>query len=142
RADRGDHHPRGAEHSHQHSGQGEPGGDRLPQGGAAGGSLIAMAHRFSQLMFTPAVKALQTRHGSREAYRRFEAPETPAYDVLGEREAGFIAARDSFYMATVSEAGWPYVQHRGGPAGFLKVLDERTIGFADFRGNRQYVSTG
>ena len=60
----------------------------------------------------------------------------------GPAEAAFIAARDSFYMATVTETGWPYVQHRGGPAGFLRVLDERTLGFADFRGNRQYVSVG
>ena len=64
------------------------------------------------------------------------------HDRLGPAEAAFLAARDSFYMATVSETGWPYVQHRGGPPGFLKVLDEQTIGFADFRGNRQYVSVG
>jgi predicted pyridoxine 5'-phosphate oxidase superfamily flavin-nucleotide-binding protein len=64
------------------------------------------------------------------------------HDVLGPNEAGFIAARDSFYMATVSETGWPYIQHRGGPAGFVRVLDEKTIGLADFRGNRQYVSVG
>jgi predicted pyridoxine 5'-phosphate oxidase superfamily flavin-nucleotide-binding protein len=63
-------------------------------------------------------------------------------DALSDREAGFIAARDSFYMASAGETGWPYVQHRGGPAGFVRVLDERTIGFADFRGNRQYVSVG
>lgn len=63
-------------------------------------------------------------------------------DRLGPSEAGFIAARDSFYMATVSETGWPYIQHRGGPQGFVRVLDERTLGFADFRGNRQYVSVG
>src|SRR5580698_6108041 len=61
---------------------------------------------------------------------------------LTDRETAFIAARDSFYMATVSEAGWPYVQHRGGPAGFLKVLDDTTLAFADFRGNRQYISLG
>ena len=60
----------------------------------------------------------------------------------GPAEAAFLAARDSFYMATVSDTGWPYIQHRGGPPGFLKVLDEQTIGFADFRGNRQYVSVG
>ena len=64
------------------------------------------------------------------------------HNVLGPQEAAFIGMRDSFYMATVSETGWPYIQHRGGPAGFLKVLDERTIGFADFRGNRQYISVG
>ena len=62
--------------------------------------------------------------------------------ALTEAEARFIAARDSLYMATVGETGWPYIQHRGGPAGFVRVLDEHTIGFADFRGNRQYVSVG
>ncbi|MBM3571652.1 MAG: pyridoxamine 5'-phosphate oxidase family protein, partial [Alphaproteobacteria bacterium] len=61
---------------------------------------------------------------------------------LTANEAAFIALRDSFYMATVGETGWPYVQHRGGPAGFVRVLDAKTIGFADFRGNRQYVSVG
>jgi predicted pyridoxine 5'-phosphate oxidase superfamily flavin-nucleotide-binding protein len=69
-------------------------------------------------------------------------PDAPANDRLTDREAAFIAARDGFYMATVSETGWPYVQHRGGPAGFLKVIDDRTVGFADYRGNRQYVSVG
>jgi predicted pyridoxine 5'-phosphate oxidase superfamily flavin-nucleotide-binding protein len=63
-------------------------------------------------------------------------------DRLTANEVAFIAARDSFYMASVSETGWPYVQHRGGPPGFLKVLDETTLGFADFRGNRQYISVG
>lgn len=101
-----------------------------------------MTHRFAELMFTPAVKDVQERMGSRGAYEKFEAPEAPARDAFTEREAAFIAARDSFYMATVSETGWPYVQHRGGPAGFLKVLDDRTLGFADYRGNRQYVSVG
>jgi uncharacterized protein len=61
---------------------------------------------------------------------------------LNEHEAAFIGERDSFYQATVSESGWPYIQHRGGPLGFLKVLDDRTIGFADFRGNVQYLSVG
>ena len=65
-----------------------------------------------------------------------------SHDRLGPLEADFIAQRDSFYMASVGETGWPYVQHRGGPVGFLRVLDEQTLGFADFRGNRQYVSTG
>jgi hypothetical protein len=101
-----------------------------------------MTHRFAELMFTPSVKAVQARMGSRGGYERFEDPETPAHSVLEEDERTFIAARDSFYVATVSETGWPYVQHRGGPPGFLKVLDERTIGFADYRGNRQYVSVG
>lgn len=101
-----------------------------------------MALRFAELMFTPAVKAMQDQMGSRGAYEKFEAPEAPARDRFSEREAAFIAARDSFYMGTVSATGWPYVQHRGGPAGFLKLLDDRTLGFADYRGNRQYVSVG
>ncbi|MFA6116930.1 MAG: pyridoxamine 5'-phosphate oxidase family protein [Sphingomonas sp.] len=101
-----------------------------------------MTHRFGALMFTPHVKALQEEQGSRASYARFEAPDAPARDRLETREIDFIAARDSFYMATVSETGWPYVQHRGGPPGFLKILDDRTLGFADYRGNKQYVSIG
>jgi uncharacterized protein len=100
-----------------------------------------MGHRFAELAFTPAVKAAQVREGSRDAYRKLEEGE-PHHDRLGPAEAAFLAARDSFYLASVGETGWPYVQHRGGPPGFLKVLDERTIGFADFRGNRQHVSVG
>ena len=100
-----------------------------------------MGHRFAELAFTPTVMAVQEHEGSRDSYRRLEGGEAH-HDRLGPAEASFIAARDSFYMATVSETGWPYVQHRGGPPGFLKVLGERTIGFADFRGNRQYVSVG
>ncbi|MDX2205483.1 MAG: pyridoxamine 5'-phosphate oxidase family protein [Hyphomicrobiaceae bacterium] len=100
-----------------------------------------MSHRYHDIAFTPAVKALQEELGSRAHYARAEAqPET--HGLLGPDEAAFITTRNSFYMATVSETGWPYMQHRGGPAGFLKVLDERTIGFADYAGNRQYVSTG
>ncbi|MDX2275570.1 MAG: pyridoxamine 5'-phosphate oxidase family protein [Hyphomonadaceae bacterium] len=100
-----------------------------------------MGHRFAELAFTENVKKIQERDGSREGYARFE--EGPAnHDRLGPAEAEFLAARDSFYMATVSETGWPYVQHRGGPAGFIHVLDEKTIAFADFRGNRQFVSVG
>ncbi len=85
---------------------------------------------------------MQQRQGSAVAYDRMLAPETDPANLLGPEEAAFIAARDGFYQATVSETGWPYVQFRGGPPGFLKVLDERTIAYADFRGNRQYVSTG
>lgn len=100
-----------------------------------------MGHKFADIAFTPAVRDVQEKLGSRKAYAR--ADEGPDHhDRLGEAEAGFIAARDSFYLASVGESGWPYIQHRGGPAGFLKVLDERTIGFADYRGNRQYVSLG
>jgi uncharacterized protein len=100
-----------------------------------------MGHRFAEIAFTDRVKAIQDQQGSRAAYARFEGGERD-HDRLGPAEAAFIAARDSFYMATISETGWPYVQHRGGPPGFLKVLDEQTVGFADFRGNRQYVSVG
>jgi uncharacterized protein len=100
-----------------------------------------MGHRFAEIAFTDAVKALQSQYGMRVAPGR-QADRASAPDRLGPREAEFIAARDSFYMATVSETGWPYLQHRGGPPGFLRVLDASTLGFADFRGNRQYVSTG
>ena len=96
---------------------------------------------FAEIAFTPAVQALQEAHGSRAAYARVQADSGPA-EGLGPRETTFLANADSFYMATVGESGWPYVQHRGGPAGFIKVLDEHTIGFADYAGNRQYVSTG
>lgn len=100
-----------------------------------------MTHRFARIAFTESVKAAQERRGSRATYQRLEAGgETP--DELGPVEAEFIARRDSFYMATVIETGWPYVQHRGGPPGFLKVLEPRTLGFADYRGNVQYVSLG
>ncbi|MDP1773535.1 MAG: pyridoxamine 5'-phosphate oxidase family protein [Methylobacter sp.] len=100
-----------------------------------------MANAFAEITFTPSVKAAQSLYGSRQANQGFELSEDPK-NQLAEREIEFIAERDSFYQATVSETGWPYVQHRGGPAGFLKVLDERTIGFADFRGNKQYLSVG
>ena len=97
-----------------------------------------MADKYMQLVLTPAVQQAQDKyfgkHGAVE-----DAHET---DPLTPDEAGFIASRDSFYMATVSETGWPYVQHRGGPPGFVKVLGPNLIGFADFKGNRQLVSTG
>jgi predicted pyridoxine 5'-phosphate oxidase superfamily flavin-nucleotide-binding protein len=100
-----------------------------------------MGHKFADITFTEEVKKIQTEQGSRNNYVRWENKEN-FNNVLSQREADFLAQRDSFYMASVNVDGWPYVQHRGGPAGFLKVLDEKTIGFADFRGNRQYVSTG
>ncbi len=100
-----------------------------------------MGHKFADLTFTKEVKKIQTKQGSRNNYGRWEDKEDFNH-VLSQREADFLTERDSFYMASVNIDGWPYVQHRGGPAGFLKVLDEKTIGFADFRGNRQYVSTG
>lgn len=100
-----------------------------------------MTHRFLEIATTPAVRAAQEAQGSRRAYARQEEG-VPHHDRLGGSEAAFIAARDSFYMASVSETGWPYLQHRGGPQGFLRVLDETTLGFADLRGNRQYLSLG
>jgi len=102
-----------------------------------------MPHAFATIAFTPSVKAAQLREGSRDSYAHgFEFDGPTVSRELGDAEATFIAAQRSFYMATVSETGWPYVQHRGGPKGFLKVLDERTIAFADFAGNRQFVTVG
>jgi len=100
-----------------------------------------MSRNFGSLVFTPLVKALQEKYGSRRQYARMEEGDVPL-DRLGPDESAFIAERDSFYIATVGVTGWPYVQHRGGPKGFLKVIDEHTIAFADFRGNKQFVSTG
>ena len=100
-----------------------------------------MGHKFAEIAFTPSVKRVQERMSSRRSYLRLEQGDAH-HDVLGPNEAAFIAERDSFYMATVGKTGWPYIQHRGGPPGFIRVLDEKTIGFADFRGNRQYVSVG
>ncbi|HEY0785442.1 MAG TPA: pyridoxamine 5'-phosphate oxidase family protein [Acidobacteriaceae bacterium] len=96
---------------------------------------------FGAIAFTPLVKELQERYGSRRQYERMEQPGHPQ-DGLSDFEQAFIAERDSFYWANISASGWPYVQHRGGPRGFLKVLDDKTLAFADFRGNRQYISTG
>lgn len=92
---------------------------------------------YFEIAFTPAVRAEQAERG-----RELRIDAGDRSDRLGEAEAGFIAERDSFYLASVSETGWPYVQHRGGPKGFLKVLDSRTLAFADYRGNRQYISAG
>ncbi len=100
-----------------------------------------MTSHFLNVLASPAVKAAQEANGSRAAQARHDAA-SPEPDLLSEREAEFIAVRDSFYMATVGHDGWPYMQHRGGPAGFVKVLSERAFGFADFRGNRQYVTVG
>jgi predicted pyridoxine 5'-phosphate oxidase superfamily flavin-nucleotide-binding protein len=102
-----------------------------------------MQHRFFTTAFTPSVQAEQTRHGSQAAYARLAAADdSEEADDLTPTEISFISARDSFYLGTVSETGWPHVQHRGGPAGFVRVLDARTLAWADFSGNRQYVSIG
>ncbi|MDD0808995.1 pyridoxamine 5'-phosphate oxidase family protein [Curvibacter sp. RS43] len=100
-----------------------------------------MSRAYSDLAFTPTVRAWQTRQGSRPAYARLDEA-VDRHDALSGQEAAFIAERDGFYQATVSETGWPYVQYRGGPAGFLKVLDAKTLAYPDFRGNRQYISMG
>jgi uncharacterized protein len=96
---------------------------------------------FGSLAFTPLVKRLQERYGSRQQYERVERSGGQS-DRLTDFESEFLADRDSFYWATVGATGWPYVQHRGGPKGFLKVIDDHTVAFADFRGNKQFISTG
>lgn len=100
-----------------------------------------MTARFLNLLFSPSVKAVQAQMGSRRAYARADDANSEP-DRLTGQEAQFIADRDSFYMASIGAGGWPYVQHRGGPRGFVKLLDDRTLGLADYRGNRQYVSVG
>jgi hypothetical protein len=99
-----------------------------------------MSQNFTKFTFTKSVKEAQTQYGSRKAYSKME--QSGDRYVLTETEIPFIEGRDSFYMATVGENGWPYVQFRGGPKGFLKILDNMTLGIADFRGNRQYISVG
>ncbi len=99
-----------------------------------------MAYDFLDTLATPAVQAAQAANGVGEHWANF--PGKRASDRFTDAETAFIATRDSFYMATVGENGWPYLQHRGGPPGFLRVLDDQTLGFADFRGNRQYISVG
>src|SRR3984957_16677140 len=100
-----------------------------------------MGKSFAKIAFTPLVKKQQTLHGSRSAYARVEQSGDPG-DRLTEAERYFIPARDSFYIASTSETGWPYIQHRGGPPGFIHVLDDQTIAFADLRGNKQYIRVG
>ena len=99
-----------------------------------------MSYGFLDIAVTPSVRAVQAEMGHDQIWQDFTGDR--AFDRFTETEAAFIADRDSFYMATVSETGWPYVQHRGGPRGFLKRVDDRTLAFADYRGNRQYISTG
>jgi predicted pyridoxine 5'-phosphate oxidase superfamily flavin-nucleotide-binding protein len=99
-----------------------------------------MAHDFLDIAATPSVRAAQAANGSAALSSKVRVHKESGRFTAAEKE--FIATRDSFYMATVSESGWPYVQHRGGPAGFLHVIDDTTLAFADFRGNRQYISLG
>jgi predicted pyridoxine 5'-phosphate oxidase superfamily flavin-nucleotide-binding protein len=99
-----------------------------------------MAKNYASLAFTTAVKEMQEKMGSRASYARLE--KSTYVDGLTENEIDFISKRDSFYMATISENGYPYIQHRGGPKGFVKVLDSKRLGVIDFKGNCQYISVG
>jgi uncharacterized protein len=99
-----------------------------------------MPYGFLDIAATPSVKAAQQANGSAELWTHLT--EDRSFNAFTDAEKGFIAARDQFYLASVSETGWPYIQHRGGPAGFLRVLDSKTLAFPDFRGNRQYISVG
>lgn len=105
-----------------------------------------MRHRYLEIASTPSVSAARERYGSALRSARADAvhhqDEVVRNHRLGGAEKEFIAARDGFYLASVSETGWPYVQFRGGPTGFLRVIDSGTLGYADFRGNRQYITTG
>jgi predicted pyridoxine 5'-phosphate oxidase superfamily flavin-nucleotide-binding protein len=100
-----------------------------------------MSRAFTRLSFSPAVKDAQARYGAREHGRRIENKE-PANDRLTEDLKAFIASAASFFIGSASREGWPHVQHRGGPAGFLRVLDDRTLAFADYAGNKQYITVG
>ena len=95
---------------------------------------------YEQIAFTDAVKKLQELHGSRMAYERMEEGDHETGFTAAERN--FISSRDSFYLASISQTGYPYIQHRGGPKGFIKVLDDATLGLVDFSGNKQYISVG
>ena len=99
-----------------------------------------MGYGFLDIATTPSVKAAQAANASADYWSAFQG--NRSFDRFTETEATFIESRDSFYMASVSETGWPYVQHRGGPPGFLRMLDDRTVAFTDYRGNRQYISLG
>ena len=105
-----------------------------------------MLHKYLEIATTPAVRRARERHGGAARYAAVDGTDgtdgPTVNDRIGPAEAAFIAARDGFYIASVSETGWPYVQYRGGPPGFLRVLDPGTLGFADFRGNRQQITTG
>lgn len=99
-----------------------------------------MTYKFLDMLTTPGVCDAQSENGVREFWANIDAHR--AFDRFDQNTASFISARDSFYIASISESGWPYLQHRGGPVGFVRVLDEKTLGFADYSGNRQYISLG
>jgi len=103
-----------------------------------------VSKHYGTIAFTDDVRAVQCHHGSQAFYdrKRIAGEATPGPDPLTEDERDYLAERDSFYLATVSDTGWPYVQFRGGPKGFLRVLDLHSVGWADFRGNLQYISAG
>ena len=103
-----------------------------------------MSKHYGTIAFTDAVRDVQRDHGSETFYnrKRLQGKAVPGADSLTQDEEEYLAERDSFYLATISETGWPYVQFRGGSPGFLRVVDEHTIGWADFRGNLQYISVG
>lgn len=100
-----------------------------------------MARNYRTTLFDEDIRRLQELHGSRASYAKLDAGADGTPDVLTAKEIAFLAERDSFYIASVTADGWPYLQHRGGPAGFLRPVDGNRIGFADYRGNRQYIST-
>ncbi len=100
-----------------------------------------MTHEYPKLTFTPSVKEAQEHYGTRAQGQRFEDMHIED-NIFGPQEAAFIGQRDSFYMASAGEEGWPYVQYRGGPIGFLKLIDNKSLGYLDFSGNKQYISTG
>ena len=100
-----------------------------------------MPRKFGEIAFTPEVQAAQADRGSRETYERYIA-NGPPNDTITPKLAEFIGQLDGFYLGTVSSNGYPYIQFRGGPPGFLRVLDDKTLGFADFSGNVQYITVG
>ncbi len=102
---------------------------------------MTMANNFIELAFTESVRKMQKDYGTRELYEKFEARASPQ-NILTTREKDFVAHRDAFYLASVGENGWPYLQFRGGPPGFLRVLKDNVLAFADFRGNGQFISAG
>jgi len=115
---------------------------RAGPGKERGETAMSDRHTYSSnVAFTPAVKAIQTRKGSREAYARVEEQGGWRTEI-DDKLAGFLADANSFFMATATKDGQPYIQHRGGPKGFIKVLDKRTIAFTDYSGNRQYLTQG